>query len=219
MCRFTPVLLALLLLPTGARAETFTANDGTVLFSLTRTRTTSPIDAELKVSASGVWAQTGIRRAKRHGSYQQREITVLNEPYDLKDSTGGQWRMWIRRAAGKNVEIELVRAQPTDFPDQIFEPASVIVLGANTQPGLPRLTLFSDGRYRLGANHGRYKRDESGVTFNGIAARWGRGAYTVDAEGLVFRFKRGPLTYEVRYVRVEDSDEEEDDEVMAEGRS
>ena len=216
MCRAVLVLVALSLIPTRASAEVFVAHEGVLAFSLSRSRVTTPLDAELKITHRSVWAQSGIKRVSRAGSFDRREVTVLNEPYELKDRKGGTWKLWIRHASAKGVVVvELIRAQPRVFPVQVFEIASVNVLGEDTEPSLPRLTLYPDGRYRLGPHAGRYERDEGGVLLDGVAEHWGRGAYTVDSEGLVFRFRRGPLIYEVRYQEVEDADEEELDEFMA----
>jgi hypothetical protein len=41
--------------------------------------------------------------------------------------------------------------------------------------------------------------DEGGVTLDGVPGQWGRAAYTVNGDGLVFRFNRGQLTFEVKY--------------------
>jgi hypothetical protein len=217
MLRAVVVLIFLLLIPTPADAEIFATTDGVVLFSLARSRTTTPIDADLKVSARFVWSQSGVRRVKRKGKLERREVTVLNEPYDVKDSRGGKWRMWIREVAGKSITVELVRTPPRVFPIQVLEVSTVTVMGESTDPALPSLTLFPDGHYRLGHHIGRYWRDETGVLLGGPAAHWGRGAYAIKGDGLVFRFKRGPLAYEVRYQNVEDPEEDEEPEEIFAG--
>ena len=63
------------------------------------------------------------------------------------------------------------------------------------------LTLYPNLRSRYGAMAGRYTRTDWGVTPDGTPGPWGTAAYTVNGDGLVFRFMRGVLQFEVRYER------------------
>lgn len=193
-----------LLCAASARAELFVSHTGFVHFNLIRGQPSSIENADLHVSANGVWSKAGLRRAGRRDDFHQLEITALDEPYDVLDTAGGRWRMWIRTAEGRVIEIELVRQRPARhafFPAEAFEVASITIRGARAANTFARLVLFPDGRYTLGGARGRYTRDERGVTLDGVPG-WGRAAYTLEGDGLVFRFERGPLDYEVRYQQV-----------------
>lgn len=197
--RLSIPLLAALLLAFPASAEVFTGNRG-VFFSLSRASVSSPEDADLEVTSHRVAAKYGVKRSSRKGAFQDREIAALGEPYDLKDAAGGKWRMWIRSVAGETVAVELLRVpKPGRSVDRKFRAVAVTIDGMQAQPTFADLTLFANGSYRLGTNRGRYQPDEGGVTFDGVPGQWGRAAYSVNADGLIFRFIRGRLFFEVRY--------------------
>jgi hypothetical protein len=193
------LLAAVALRATPVAAEVFRGAEG-VFFSLSREMVTNPADAELSVTAEGVSAKYGIKRSRRGGDFEKQEVTAFGEPYDLKDRGGGRWRMWIRSAAGKVIEIELLRLHPlVKKADRVFHVVAVTIDGLRAEPTFAPLTLRGDGSYRLGTVRGRYRLDEKGVTLDGIPATWGRGAYTVNKDGLTFRFLRGHIVYEVKY--------------------
>src|SRR5688500_3660847 len=112
--RTLPLLAAtaFFLLTPSASAEVFVRNTGFVHLDLVRGSQSSPDDADLHVSVNGVWARSGLRRAGRREDFHQLEPSVLNQAYDVQDKLGGKWRLWIRFAAGRTVEIELVRQKP-----------------------------------------------------------------------------------------------------------
>jgi hypothetical protein len=187
------------LLAAPASAEVFTAPQG-FHFSLSRGSVSSPEDADLQVTPLGVTAKYGVRRVSRGGAFDKQEVAVLGEAYDLKDAAGGKWRMWIRTAYEKKVEVELIRVRrPAPAADRIYRAVAVTIDGMQAEPTFSALTLFADGSYRLGTGRGRYELDEGGVILDGVPRQWGRGAFAVNGEGLIFRFIRGQLAYEVKY--------------------
>ena len=195
------LLAAGVLLAAPAEAELFTAPQG-LSFSLARGTPSSREEADLEVTARGIWARHGIKRASRTGAPATREVAVLGEPYELTDGAGGKWRLWLRAAQGERVEVELVRARPpAPLGDRVFRAVAVTIDGLPAEPTFAPLTLFADGRYRLGTGRGRYALDEAGVTLDGVPGSWGRASYAVNGEGLVFRFLRGQVAWEVRYER------------------
>lgn len=194
-----PLFAAVLLLASPAAAEIFTGQDG-LHFSLARASLSSPEDADLQVTSRGVFAPHGVKRTSRGGGFEPVEVAVLGEPYDLKDAAGGKWRMWIRTAVGKVVEIELLRVvKPAPRMERTFRAVAVTIDGMQADPTFAALTLFTDGSYRMGTVRGRFTVDEGGVTLDGVPSQWGRAAYTVNGDGLIFRFVRGRAVYVVKY--------------------
>ena len=107
--------------------------------------------------------------------------------------------MWVTSASEEKVNVELIRARPTALVDRVFQAAGVTIDGAPSEPTLEQLTLYTDGTYLLGTTVGRYHRSEEGITLDGAPAQWGRGAYAVNGQGLVFNYYRGLLVFQVRY--------------------
>ncbi len=193
------LLAALVLLATPAAAEVFSGSNGLHL-SLERAAAAAPEDADLEVTAFGIKAKNGIKRASREGGFEQSEVTVLGEPYDLKDAAGNSWRMWVKTAEGKLIVIELIRARrPGPLTERHYQSVAVTIDGAQSEPTFAELTLLPDGTYRYGTVRGRYTSDEGGVTLDGVPGTWGRATYSVNGDGLIFRFNRGRLVFEVRY--------------------
>ena len=193
------LFVAAVLLATPAFAEVFTVREE-LHFSLSRGSVTSPEDQDLWVTSRGVSAKYGIKRAGREGDFELQEVTVLGEPYELKDAAGGRWRMWIRTGLGNLIEVELIRAnRPAPTMDRTFRAVSVSIDGAQAEPTFSQLTLFADGSYQYGTVRGHYQANEGGVTLDGTPAQWGRAAYTVNGDGLTFRFRRGLFVFEVKY--------------------
>lgn len=199
--RLSIPLLAALSLATPAVAEVFTGKDS-ISFSLARGSVSAPEDADLEVTAMGVTAKHGIKRANSGEGFSTQAVPVLDEPFDLKDASGGKWRMWIRTGVGALIQIELVRARgpaPQIHRERVYRSVAISIDGQQADPTFPQLTLLPNGGYRLGLARGKYQLDEGGVTLDGVPAQWGRATYTVNGEGLVFRFIRGHALYEVRY--------------------
>ncbi len=193
------LLAAAVVLTTSASAEVFSATDN-LHFSLTRGTLSSPEDADLDVTAYGVTAKYGVKRASREGEFSNKEVAVFGEPYDVKDAAGGKWRLWIKSAEGKRVQVEILRARrPATRSDRTYKAVAVTIDGTQAEPTFSQLTLLADGTYRFGKVFGRYVLDEGGVTLDGVPGYWGRAAYTLDGEGLMFRFNRGQLLFEVKY--------------------
>ncbi len=193
------LLCSLLLLSTSAAAEVFTGRGG-LHFSLSRGSVSSPEDSDLEVTSTGVLAKYGVKRSSRGGNYEAQEVTALGEPYDLKDAAGGKWRMWIRTALDQVVSVEIIRApRRMAKTDRVFNAVAVTIDGAQAHPTFSQLVLFANGTYLFGRVRGKYKYDEGGVTLDGTPGQWGRGAYTLNSDGLIFRFSRGHVVYEVKY--------------------
>jgi hypothetical protein len=196
-----PAVAAALLFALPASAEIFTGQNG-LIFSLARGTVSSPDDADLEVTSRTVSAKHGIKRSSRSGNFQKQEVAVLGEAYDLKDAAGGKWRMWLRTVVGQVVEVELVRVAPAPKTDRAYRAVAVSIDGLQAEPTFSPLTLLADGSYRFGTVRGRYVTDEGGVTLDGVPGQWGRAAYTINGDGLIFRFVRGHAVYIVKYERL-----------------
>lgn len=192
-------LAAVALFSTSARAELFVARD-TLHFSLTRGAVTDAQSSELDVTARGINARNGIKRASRAGAFDYREVTVLGEPYDLQDANGGKWRLWVRTVAGHDMVVELVRARPARRAvTEHFQLSSLSINGEEASPTFPPLVLEADGTYRLGGVTGRFQRTETGVTLDGVPAHFGKGRYWANLDGLTFNYRLGKNHFEVKY--------------------
>ena len=193
-----PLALLLLAVSVPAFAEVFIGRDG-LNFSLAQGAQVGKADADLQVTPFGITAKYGVKREQRQGDLQTQEVTVLNEVYRVQDEDGGQWRMWVKTVVGEVVVVELVKAQPQPRGDRTYRAVSVTIDGKPAAASFAALTLYAGHSYTYGTVTGRYAKNDWGVTLDGAPGTWGRGAYTLNGEGLVFRFVRGISQYEVRY--------------------
>ncbi len=169
-------------------------------FSLAKGTPVAKGDGDLTVTPFGIEAKHGVKREKRAGDLQSNEVTVLDETYRVQDEEGGQWRLWVKTVVGPVVVAELLRVVPRTREERTLRPVLVTVDGkrARTTSFQP-LTLFPNHSYRYGTVTGRYSTNDWGITLDGVPGTWGRGAYTVKGDGVVFRFVRGVAQYEVRF--------------------
>jgi hypothetical protein len=200
-----PLLLvvATLAISTQALAEGYTSPD-IFHFSLANgEQANEAVDADLHVAPTLVVAKYGVKRSSRDGDFQSREVVVTDEAYLVKDARGAIWRMWVRPAVGVErtvMQVELVRAENETTPANMkFRASSFTIDGNEAPPSGVRLELFADGTYRAGTMSGRYVRDEGGVTFDGPAATWGRGTFSLRSDALVFKYMRFNAAFEVHY--------------------
>lgn len=192
-------LLLIVAVSSPAFAEIFTGRDG-LHFSLAEGKPVPKEEADLRVTPFGIEAKYGVRRDKRQGELQTNEVTVLGDTYRVQDQDGGQWRLWVKTVVGHVVVAELLKIVPEERVERILRPVSVTIDGKSARPStFQPLTLYPNNSYRYGTVTGRYSSNDWGVTLDGVAGQWGRAAYTVKGDGLVFKFLRGVTQYEVRF--------------------
>lgn len=193
------LVLSVLLVAVPSFAEVFTGRDGLNFSLATGAQVARADDADLQVTPFGITAKYGVRRERRQGDLQPQEVTTLNEVYQVQDADGAQWRLWVKTVVGTVVVAELLKTQPPQRGDRFYRPVSVTIDGKAAKNTFQELTLYANRSYTYGTVSGRYAQSDWGVTLDGVPGAWGRGAYTVKGDGLVFRFVRGISQYEVRY--------------------
>lgn len=200
-----PLITALLFCST-ALAQVFDCAES-FDYSLSHRSLSSWTDGDLHVTAMAVSARYGVRRRTSIGSFQQREVAVLGESYEVKDAAGESWVMTIHHADAGGLRVLLSRVTGRPLPPHLrFRLAEVTANGARAEVAFGDLELLADGTYALDGRRGAYESGNDEIALDGGHAYWGKGRLSADRHALTFSYRRGPIQWEVKYARVTPDD-------------
>jgi hypothetical protein len=189
-------------LPAAARTLSLRAPGGIDLESQTAVAR-DLAEADVVIGRT-IEAKHGIRRPADPG-FGPLAALVLDTPYEVRDSLGKTYRLWLRSVRNEWLVFEIlppgdapvVQARRAELAGR-YQSVSMSVNGVAGEAHFPDLRIDENGTYRLGSIADTYVSDGRRVYLAGHYGTWGPAEISDGGHQLTFRFTRGAASFEIQ---------------------